>query len=256
MYLTIHDFPLIYDKNGIRNRDKKLILNFDDSKEKIIEFIKENINAINDGKRVYRKRLTKTIQNLNLLKDIELEMYEKGYIDCKKENREVEYSVYSQKINLKKYYKKIDFLNMNEIKEHIYNILLKIIDAKEVNNLTVENKKIAVKDLIKFLNIFYNNILKSNASFEVKGIFNKYQEVWFKAINKVNREIKYPLINVTNGLWRCYIITLFKIQNREDLLKELTGWNFKMLEKENITYDTKLILLSINEIFKDKQNEN
>lgn len=258
MILTIHDFPIKIEENYLKNCRGEIIIDLNKStKEELLQFISENIPSINDGKRVYKKRLTRTLSSYTIEDAVDIiktEMFDKGYIlSSPKESYEIEYLIISKYGKSKICFNKI-CLNMEdkkeEIREHLHKVLVKIIDAKEEKNVNEENKEIAIKDLIKFLNLYYNNVIKDkNAT--LNGLFNKHQEIWFYALNKIEKEIKYPLINVTSGLWRCYIITLFGSKGEVDLLKELTGWTPQMLERERMTYDMKLILLSVNEILKN-----
>lgn len=138
-----------------------------------------------------------------------------------------------------------------EIREHLYNLLEMIIDAKEEKNLTQENKQIAIRDLIILLNNYYSNVINQKEQ-AVKNLFNKHQEIWFSVISEINKKVKHKLLDITPGLWRCYIISLFKIKNEDVLLKELTGWSTSMLAKEKgLSHDMKTIILSVNETLKN-----
>lgn len=130
--------------------------------------------------------------------------------------------------------------------------MVKLLDAKTQENLTTENKETALKDLIKLLNLYWENA-KKDAS--IKGGLNKHQEVWFAAITAANKKAKYPLISITSGLFRCYIITLFGSIGEGNLLKQLTGWSTKMLAKEKMSYDMKVLFLSINQTIQNKEKE-
>lgn len=150
---------------------------------------------------------------------------------------------------------------MNELKEkeksiinQLTNILVKIIDAKEEANLVEDNKRIAIVDTMKLLNMTYSKICDLKNA-DAKKIFNKYQDFWFKAITNAKKQIKFPLLDINTGLWRVYLFTLFKSKNQEELLEELTGWNYKSFQREVITHDMKLILLSIANIEESKIEE-
>ena len=77
------------------------------------------------------------------------------------------------------------------------------------------------------------------------NLLTVYQTIYFRAINKILKKIKYPLIEINNSLWRVYVISLFKARNLNQILKNCTTWDVNDLEKEKITYDMKLILLSM-----------
>lgn len=123
----------------------------------------------------------------------------------------------------------------------VANILSKIIDAKEEKNLTEKNKKIALEDTLKLL----NRTMKILQEKQNLNLLTVYQTIYFRAINKILKKIKYPLIKINNSLWRVYVISLFKAKNLNQILKNYTTWDVNDLEKEKITYDMKLILLSM-----------
>ena len=259
MILSIHDFPIRYEDNCIKNRKGEIILNLSKrlQREKVIQFIVSSIPAINDGKRVYKKRLTKTLDK-SLEESIEIikqEMFEQGFIPSKGIS-DVEYNIISKEGNKKINFNKISIDNMEDnkkdVEKNLEGLLVKLLDAKTQENLTTENKETALKDLIKLLNLYWENA-KKDAS--IKGGLNKHQEVWFAAITAANKKAKYPLISITSGLFRCYIITLFGSIGEENLLKQLTGWSTEMLQKEKFTYDMKVLFLSINQIIQNKEKE-
>ena len=258
MILSIHDFPIRYEDNYIKNRKGEIILNLSKrlQREKVIQFIVESLPAINDGKRVYKKRLTKTLDK-NLEESIEIvkqEMFEQGFIPSKGIS-DVEYNIISKEGNRKINFNKISIdmeENKKDMVKNLENLLIKLLDAKTQENLTTENKEIALKDLIKLLNLYWENAKKDAG---VKGGLNKHQEVWYSAITAANKKVKYPLLSITSGLFRCYIITLFGSIGQEDMLKQLTGWNTEMLAKEKFTYDMKVLFLSINQIIQNKKKE-
>lgn len=255
---NIHDFPIKFEDNCIKNCKGKIILNFSKrlSREKIIQFIIESIPAINDGRRVYKKRLTKTLdkpleESIELIKE---EMFKQGYIPSKGIS-EIEYNIISKNGNKKINFNKIQ-INMEENKKDVIKnlegLLIKLLNAKSQENLTMENKEIAIKDLIKLLNWYWESIKKD---INIKGVLNKHQEVWYTAITNANKKVKYPLISITSGLFRCYIITLFKSVNEGEILKQLTGWKVEMLQKEKFTFDMKILFLSLNQMIKNKKKE-
>lgn len=145
---------------------------------------------------------------------------------------------------------------MEEIKKDVVNnlenLLIKLFDAKTQENLTTENREIALRDLLKLLNLYWENIKKD---INVKGVLNKHQQIWYNSIIVANKKVKYPLISITSGLFRCYIITLFGSIGEEDILKQLTGWTTEMLTKEKLSYDMKVLFLSINQIIQNKEKE-
>lgn len=258
--INIHDFPLKFEDNCIKNNKGKIILDFSKKlkREKVIQFIIESIPAVNDGKRVFKKRLTKTF-NKGLEESIEIikqEMFEQGFIPSKGIS-DIEYNIISkegsQKINFNKI--SIDMEdNKKDIVKNLEGLLIKLLDAKTQENLTTENKEIALKDLIKLLNLYWENIKKDIKN---KGVINQHQELWYSAIINANKKVKYPLLSITSGLFRCYIITLFGSIGEEGILKQLTnGWNFEMLQKEKFTYDMKVLFLSINQMIQDKNKDN
>ena len=132
---------------------------------------------------------------------------------------------------------------------NIENILIKIIDAKNSTNLTEANKKIAIVDIMKLLNLVYSEIISLKEQ-NAKLIFNKYQDFWFKAITNANKRIKYPLLKINNNLWRVYLLTIFKKEDKENILKDLTGWNINKLSEEKLSEDMKMIMLSFINIKK------
>lgn len=258
MILNIHDFPIRFEDNCIKNCKGEIILNLSKrlQREKVIQFIIESLPALNDGKRVYKKRLTRTF-NKSLEESIEIvkqEMFEQGFIPSKGIS-DVEYSIISKEGNYKINFNKIS-IDMKENKRNVVknleNLLIKLLDAKTQENLTKENKEIALKDLIKLLNLYWENAKKDVG---VKGSLNKHQEVWYSAITAANKKVKYPLLSITSGLFRCYIITLFGSIGKENILKQLTGWNAEMLTKEKFTYDMKVLFLSINQMIQTKEEE-
>ena len=92
--------------------------------------------------------------------------------------------------------------NKKDVIKNLEGLLVKLLDAKAQENLTKENKDIALKDLIKLLNLYWENAKKD---VHQKGSFNKHQDIWFSAIIAANKKVKYPLLNITSGLFRCYI---------------------------------------------------
>lgn len=133
-------------------------------------------------------------------------------------------------------------MEKEEIINSLSKILIQIIDAKEEKNIYKDNAKIAITDLMKLLNMSVVAISKQKQS--ETNIFNSYQDIWFKSINKAKKEIKYPLIQINDNLFRVYVMALFKKDNKKDLLLQATGWNYDNLSKEKITEDMKIILLS------------
>lgn len=258
MILTIHDFPIKFEDNCIKNCKGKIILNLSKrlQREKVINFLRELLPAVNDGKRVYKKRLTKTLDK-GLEESIEIvkqEMFKQGFIPSKGTS-DIEYNIISKEGNKKINFNKIS-INMEENKKDVVknleSLLTKLLDAKTQEGLTTENKETALKDLIKLLNLYWETAKKDAG---IKSGLNKHQEIWYSAILAANKKAKYPLISITSGLFRCYIITLFGSIGQEDMLKQLTGWSTSMLEKEKFTYDMKVLFLSINKIIKDKEEK-
>ena len=258
MLLNIHDFPIRFEDNCIKNCKGKIMLNFSKKlqREKVIQFILEALPAINDGKRVYKKRLTKTFLDKSLKESIDIvkqEMFEQGFI-LSKGISDIEYTIISKEGNQKINFNKISIdmeENKKDVVKNLEELLVKLLDTKDKENLTTKNKEIALQDLIKLLNLYWENTKKD----VVKGSFNKHQEIWYSAITAANKKVKYPLISITSGLFRCYIITLFGSIGEENMLKQLTGWSTTMLEKEKFTYDMKILFLSINQIIQDKEKE-
>lgn len=127
--------------------------------------------------------------------------------------------------------------------EKMTSILTKILDAKEKENITDENAKIALTDIFKLLNMSVDAIQKQKES--KTNIFNKYQEIWFKVINKAKKQVKFPLVEINDNLFRVYVMALFKKSGNGDLLKQATGWDSANLIKEKVTPDMKVLLLSV-----------
>ena len=259
MPLNIHDFPIRFEDGCIKNKKGKILLNLSKrlQREKVIQFIIDSLPALNDGKRVYKKRLTKTLDK-SLEESIEIvkqEMVEQGFIPSKGIS-DVEYNIISKEGNQKINFNKISIIDMEDnkkdVEKNLEGLLVKLLDAKTQENLTTKNKETALKDLIKLLNLYWENAKKDA---NIKGGLNKHQEVWFAAITAANKKAKYPLISITSGLFRCYIITLFGSIGEGNLLKQLTGWNTEMLQKEKFTYDMKVLFLSINQIIQNKKKE-
>ena len=255
MLLNIQNFPIRLEDNCIKDNKGKILLNLKrDSKCKIANFVEELIPAVNDGRRVFKKRLTKTFSDKSLKESIDAikkEMFELGYIPSKIGN--IEYNIISKEGKQKITFNKISIdmeENKKDVTKNLERLLIKLLDAKTQENLTKENKDVALKDLIKLLNLYWENIKKDTNK---KGSFNTHQDIWFSAIVAANKKVKFPLLSITSGLFRCYIITLFGSIGEEGILKQLTGWSTTMLEKEKFTYDMKILFLSINEIIKNNE---
>lgn len=144
-------------------------------------------------------------------------------------------------------------MNQSEEKivETLTNVIVKIIDAKEEKNKTEENKKIALVDMMKLLNMTYSEIIKNKES-DAKVIFNSYQQLYFRAVNQAHKQTRknLRLIDIKNSIWRDYIISLFQ-KSEEGLLQKLTGWSVnKNLVRDKITPDMKIMFLSLNNIEK------
>ena len=99
--MNISDFPIKLQSNKILNCKNKILLDFDNStKEELFSFIKENIIAINYGKRAFLKRVTKTIiiESLKDAKDVaSWDFLMKGWQFSKKEEAEMELTVIQMK---------------------------------------------------------------------------------------------------------------------------------------------------------------
>ena len=139
--------------------------------------------------------------------------------------------------------------NYNQIKNSLTKTLIQLLDAKEEANITEENKEIAFCDLFKVLNMY---ISSNNRT--MKFSLLKSQELWFYSILNAQKEIKVPLIKISTGLFRCYIITLFKLQGTLEELKKETNWDVAMLKREQ-NYDMKRFLLSVEKTYKEKMKE-
>lgn len=102
MILNIHDFPIRFEDNCIKNCKGEIILNLKkDSKYKLINFIEELIPAVNHGKRVFKKRLQKSFSDKSLEESLQIvkeEMINKGFVlnENTKEG-DIEYKVISKK---------------------------------------------------------------------------------------------------------------------------------------------------------------
>jgi DNA-directed RNA polymerase subunit H (RpoH/RPB5) len=119
MILSIHDFPIRYEDNCIKNCKGEVILNFKrDSKYKIINFVEELIPAVNHGKRVFKRRLQKTFFDKSLEESLQIvkeEMINKGFILNKNTEGDIEYNIISKKDkNSKKLEFNIPYLNKDK----------------------------------------------------------------------------------------------------------------------------------------------
>lgn len=137
----------------------------------------------------------------------------------------------------------------NNIKKKLINTLIVLLDAKEEKNITEDNKEIALYDLFKILNLYISSNDKMNLS------LTKSQELWFYSILEAQKKIKYPILKISTGLFRCYIITLFKLQGKLDELEKETGWNVSMLKREQ-NYDMKKFLLSVEKTYNESLKNN
>lgn len=101
MILSIHDFPIRYEDNCIKNCKGDILLNLKkDSKHKIINFVEELIPAVNHGKRVFKKRLQKSFLNKSLEESLQIvreEMINKGFILNENTEGDIEYNIISKK---------------------------------------------------------------------------------------------------------------------------------------------------------------
>lgn len=267
--LDIFDFPIKIENNLLKNCKDVVILNLNKAdKNQLLQFIQEIIPAVNDGRRVYKRRLTKTLLNYSQEDAIDIvktEMFEKGYIQSEGIS-EIEYNIICKegkiKINFNKILKNMEEVtdiqnieNVNKLKISLKNSLIKIFDAKSQNNLTDTNKDIALKDLLKLLNLYWEKAVKSKKEINQKGFINIHQDIWHDAILEAYKEIKYPLLTVTSNLFKSFVITLFGSIGKDDILYQLTNWNSEMLSEEKMTHDTKILLLSINKLIQDNQEQ-
>lgn len=147
----------------------------------------------------------------------------------------------------------MDIKNKKTIADTLSEILVKIIDAKEPKNLTSKNKEIAMVDIIKLLNLVFSKISTFKEA-DANKIYNDYQQFFFTAINKAKEQIKYPIIKINNNLWRIYLFTIFKNEDKGELLEKITGWNLEQFQKEKLSEDMKMICLSIIHL-KDKNKK-
>ena len=101
MILSIHDFPIRYEDNCIKNRKGEIVLNLKrDSRDKIINFIEELIPAVNHGKRVFKRRLQRSFSDKSLEESLRIakeEMINKGFILNKDTEGDIEYNIISKK---------------------------------------------------------------------------------------------------------------------------------------------------------------
>lgn len=101
MILSIHDFPIRFEDNCIKNCKREIILNFKrDSRDKIINFVEELIPAVNHGKRVFKRRLQRSFSDKSLEESLRItkeEMINKGFILNKDTEGDIEYNIISKK---------------------------------------------------------------------------------------------------------------------------------------------------------------
>lgn len=147
----------------------------------------------------------------------------------------------------------MDIKNKKNITDTLSEILVKIIDVKESKNLTSKNKEIAMVDIIKLLNLVFSKISTFKEA-DANKVYNDYQQFFFTAINKAKEQIKYPIIKINNNLWRVYLFTIFKSEDKGELLEKITGWSLKQFQKEKLSEDMKMICLSIIHL-KDKDKK-
>lgn len=147
----------------------------------------------------------------------------------------------------------MDIENKKTIADTLSEILVKIIDVKEPKNLTSKNKEIAMVDIIKLLNLVFSKISTFKEA-DANKVYNDYQQFFFTAINKAKEQIKYPIIKINNNLWRVYLFTIFKNEDKGELLEKITGWSLEQFQKEKLSEDMKMICLSIIHL-KDKDKK-
>lgn len=147
----------------------------------------------------------------------------------------------------------MDTENKKTIADTLSEILVKIIDVKEPKNLTSKNKEIAMVDIIKLLNLVFSKISTFKEA-DANKVYNDYQQFFFTAINKAKEQIKYPIIKINNNLWRVYLFTIFKNEDKGELLEKITGWSLEQFQKEKLSEDMKMICLSIIHL-KDKDKK-
>lgn len=147
----------------------------------------------------------------------------------------------------------MDTKNKKSIADTLSEILVKIIDVKEPKNLTSKNKEIAMVDIIKLLNLVFSKISTFKEA-DANKVYNDYQQFFFTAINKAKEQIKYPIIKINNNLWRVYLFTIFKNEDKGELLEKITGWSLEQFQKEKLSEDMKMICLSIIHL-KDKNKK-
>lgn len=147
----------------------------------------------------------------------------------------------------------MDTENKKTIADTLSEILVKIIDVKESKNLTSKNKEIAMVDIIKLLNLVFSKISTFKEA-DANKVYNDYQQFFFTAINKAKEQIKYPIIKINNNLWRVYLFTIFKNEDKGELLEKITGWSLEQFQKEKLSEDMKMICLSIIHL-KDKDKK-
>ena len=137
---------------------------------------------------------------------------------------------------------------------YLSSILKRILDAKEQKNITRSNKEAAIKDILLLLNQVYSKICTLKDEDATK-VLNAYQNIFFKAITKVNKEVKYSFVKINGGLFRVYLCTIFKYKNQGDLLRQLTGWDCDNLKNEVLTEDMEIMILSIINLDENGENK-
>lgn len=147
----------------------------------------------------------------------------------------------------------MDTENKKTIADTLSEIFVKIIDVKEPKNLTSKNKEIAMVDIIKLLNLVFSKISTFKEA-DANKVYNDYQQFFFTAINKAKEQIKYPIIKINNNLWRVYLFTIFKNEDKGELLEKITGWSSEQFQKEKLSEDMKMICLSVIHL-KDKDKK-
>lgn len=135
------------------------------------------------------------------------------------------------------------------ISKQIEEGMLKIIENNDLTLLLDQKKEKKEEALIKIWNLLNKSLEFAIPSIaENPSVLNDIQEIYFYAINAVNRKLKNPLVKINNNLFRFYLLCVFKNKGQEALYETLTGWQVSKVSKEMVTDDMKWICISIMHI--------
>lgn len=125
--------------------------------------------------------------------------------------------------------------------------LTKIIKVEDASKVDDEYKKGAMTDILKLLYMLYNQITQNK--YAALSNFTQYQQNWFSAVNLMNKQLprSQRCIELSNSLWRDFIITLFDANGQLDVLtsKICATWNKQTLMRDRPNHIEKMLLLSV-----------